>query len=141
MLQGSSSNTRIFCLRFEFVSQYWRAEGWSLADELVGAGAVPARSTLSPVSPDASEKKSPWSSAGLHLLALRQEKILGQGAGARLLGQEAATVLGQGRAPGGWAARAGGCSSREALGAIKKWSNMFVEGDLGEIVTVFLFLD
>jgi hypothetical protein len=134
MLQGSSSNTRIFCLRFEFVSQYWRAEGWSLADELVGAGAVPARSTLSPVSPDASEKKSPWSSAGLHLLALRQEKILGQGAGARLLGQEAATVLGQGRAPGG-------CSSREALGAIKKWSNMFVEGDLGEIVTVFLFLD
>jgi hypothetical protein len=106
-----------------------------MADELAGAGVVEAlakvhalelalgerheavrvRSTLSPVSPDASEKKSPCSSprrsglVGLHLLALHQETILGRGWAP---GGWAATVLGQG---------AGGSGSRRLQFTWRRW--------------------
>jgi hypothetical protein len=119
-----------------------------MADELAGAGVVEAlakvhslelslgerheavrvRSTLSPVSPDASEKKSPCSSprrsglVGLHLLALHQETILGRGWAP---GGWAATVLGQG------AAGADGCSSLGGVGSGQIRPTHVLEGDLG----------
>jgi hypothetical protein len=119
-----------------------------MADELAGAGVVEAlakvhalelalgerheavrvRSTLSPVSPDASEKKSPCSSprrsglVRLHLLALHQETILGRGWAP---GGWAATVLGQG------AAGADGCSSLGGVGSGQIRPTHVLEGDLG----------
>jgi hypothetical protein len=128
-----------------------------MADELAGAGVVEAlakvhalelalgerheavrvRSTLSPVSPDASEKKSPCSSprrsglVGLHLLALHQETILGTGWAP---GGWAATVLGQGasaRRLGQGAAGADGCSSLGGVGSGQIRPTHVLEGDLG----------